>query len=130
MFVTFFGKKKILPKEGTWKEFNKHAVLISVGNYLHDNKHGCWQEFYDTGELMFEEHYEHGVQHGLFSSYHRNGNLLSEGMFLWGSREGDFKVFDEDGNHIKSLEFFENKLIKEVDKTRKNVVAECGESEG
>ena len=56
-------------------------------------------------------------------------NLLSEGMFLWGSREGYFKVFGEDGVRVKSLLFFENKLIEEVDKTRKNVVAECGESQ-
>jgi antitoxin component YwqK of YwqJK toxin-antitoxin module len=129
MFDTFFGQKKIPPKQGKWKEFNKHAVLISVGDYMNDNKHGHWQEFYDTGELMFEEHYQHGVQHGLFSSYHRNGNLLSKGMFLWGSREGYFKVFDEGGVHIKSLLFFENKLIEEVDETRKNIVAECGKSE-
>ena len=55
MFETLFGKKKPRLKEGRWKEFNKHAILISIGNYVGDRKHGEWREYYDTGELMLEE---------------------------------------------------------------------------
>ena len=119
MFDTLFGKRKNDLKDGRWKEFNKHAVLISVGHYVQGKKQGHWKEFYDTGELMLEENYENGVVHGRFATYHPNGKLLSEGTFQHGSREGYFKVYDEDGNHIKSLLFFKNNLIENEERIDK-----------
>jgi antitoxin component YwqK of YwqJK toxin-antitoxin module len=117
MFDLLFSTKKKCLKEGRWKEFNKHAVLISVGHYQEGHKHGHWLEYYDTGELMLEENYDQGVLHGRFATYHLNGNLLSEGTYIRGSREGLFKVYNETGLHIKSLLFVGNDLMKEIDAT-------------
>ena len=114
MVDTLFGKKQNRLKEGCWKEFNKHAVLISVGHYRQGHKHGHWQEDYDSGELMIDEYYEDGVLHGKFSTYHPNGNVMSEGVYVHGSREGVFKIYNEDGVQIKSLLFFGNNLIEEI----------------
>jgi antitoxin component YwqK of YwqJK toxin-antitoxin module len=114
MFKTIF-KKTPEPKNGKWKEFNKHAVLIAEGNYLHDRKHGLWKEYYDTGELMIEEVFERGIQHGRFATYHKNGLLLSEGKYVNGQRDGHFKVYNELGQHIKSMLFIKNNLIVKSD---------------
>ena len=114
MFKLIFGKKENVLKEGRWKEFNKHAVLISVGNYVKGKKHGPWSEYYDTGELMLEENYHHGVLNGRFATYHTNGRLQSEGVYAGGSREGQFKIYSDTGLHVKSLFFIENNLIEET----------------
>jgi antitoxin component YwqK of YwqJK toxin-antitoxin module len=114
MFKTIFKKTSNL-KNGKWKEFNKHAVLIAEGNYLHDRKHGLWKEYYDTGELMIEEVYENGIQHGRYATYHLNGKILSEGHYVNGVPDGYFKIYDECGHHIKSLLFVKNNLIEETE---------------
>ncbi|MBL7840890.1 MAG: hypothetical protein R2820_09825 [Cyclobacteriaceae bacterium] len=114
MFDSFFGKKKNRLKEGRWKEFNKHAVLISVGNYIHGNKHGRWVEYYDSGELMLEESFENGILHGRFATYHPNGNLMSEGEYVHGCREGCFNIYNDEGLHIKSLFFSSDNLMEEL----------------
>jgi antitoxin component YwqK of YwqJK toxin-antitoxin module len=113
MFKAIFEKTP-QRKNGRWKEFNKHAVLIAEGNYLHEQKHGLWKEYYDSGELMIEEVYEHGIQHGRFAAYHMNGKILSEGKYVNGQREGYFKIYDESGQHVKSLLFEKNNQIDEI----------------
>lgn len=113
MLDALFNKEKDSPKEGRWKEFNKHGVLISVGNYHNDLKHGQWFEFYDTGEIVIEENYEHGIPHGRYATYHLNGSLFSEGTYVHGNREGSFKIYDEAGLHVKSLFFVNNNLVEE-----------------
>lgn len=114
MFDSFFGKKKNRLKEGRWKEFNKHAVLISVGHYMHGNKHGQWVEYYDSGELMLEECFENGILHGRFATYHPNGNLMSEGEYVRGCREGFFTIYNDERQHIKSLLFRADNLMEEL----------------
>ena len=110
------SRKAVQTRNGKWKEFNKHAILISEGHYVNNKKHGVWREYYDsTGSLMIEEAYWHGVQHGRFSSYHPNGQLLSEGEFQNGSREGCFKVYDENGTNIRNIVFLDNEEIGDVD---------------
>jgi len=112
---TLLGKERPTLKDGRWKEFNKRGELISVGTYIHGQKHGHWKEYYDTGELMLEETYQHGVAHGSYTTYHPNGLLMSEGNYVNGSREGYFKVYTEEGIHYKSLFFINDVLMEEVD---------------
>jgi antitoxin component YwqK of YwqJK toxin-antitoxin module len=103
-------------KNGKWKEFNKHAILIAEGNYVDNQKHGTWREYYDhTGSIMIEEDFDHGVQHGRFISYHPNGQIFSQGVFNMGMREGYFKAYDENGNNIKTMLFIKNNLIEDID---------------
>jgi antitoxin component YwqK of YwqJK toxin-antitoxin module len=102
-------------KNGKWKEFNKHAVLVAEGSYVNGKKHGTWREYYDhTGTIMIEEDYEHGVQHGRFVSYHPNGRMLSRGWFCLGSREGYFRVYDEEGQNVRNLLFANNIQVNEI----------------
>jgi antitoxin component YwqK of YwqJK toxin-antitoxin module len=102
-------------KNGKWKEFNKHAILIAEGCYINNKKHGLWREYYDhTGSIMIEENYQHGIQHGRFASYHPNGSLFSEGQFANGLREGYFKIYDENGNNVRNLWFVNNNLIEDI----------------
>ncbi|MEX1241256.1 MAG: hypothetical protein WEB30_16160 [Cyclobacteriaceae bacterium] len=118
MFERLFGKRNIKnPKNGKWKEFSMHAVLVSEGSYHGDLKNGVWKQFYETGELLIEETYEDGILHGRFASYHVNGSVLSEGRYQHGLREGYFHVFDESGKEIKSLLFVNNVLV-EADTSR------------
>jgi antitoxin component YwqK of YwqJK toxin-antitoxin module len=112
MIKAVFNNSK--PKNGRWKEFNKHAVLISEGDYINDQKHGLWKEYFDTGELMIEEGYHYGVPHGRYITYHLNGKVLSHGQYIHGKREGYFKVYDESGLHVKSLSFDNNILVEEI----------------
>lgn len=108
------NSKSTQVKNGRWKEFNKHAILIAEGSYIDNKKNGVWKEYYDhTGSIMIEEEYHHGIQHGRFSSYHPNGSIFSEGQFVHGLREGYFRVFDEGGNHIRTLWFINNILIED-----------------
>jgi antitoxin component YwqK of YwqJK toxin-antitoxin module len=108
--------KQIQFRNGKWKEFNKHAVLIAEGIYLNNQKHGLWKEYYDeTGGIMIEENYNRGVLHGRFASYHPNGKLLSEGQYHQGSREGYFRVYDQEGNNIKNLLFISNHQIEDIE---------------
>lgn len=102
-------------KNGKWKEFNRHAVLIAEGNYIDNTKHGLWREYYDhTGTIMIEEHYNHGIMHGRFTSYYPNGKKFSEGEFFNGSREGYFKIYDEHGKNIRNLLFIDNIQIADT----------------
>lgn len=94
-----------IKRNGKWREFNKHAILIAEGTYVSGVKQGQWREYYDSGELMISEHYHNGVPHGAYTSYHRNGFTMSEGTFLNGLREGEFRVYDESGRHIESIWF-------------------------
>jgi antitoxin component YwqK of YwqJK toxin-antitoxin module len=103
-------------KNGRYKEFNKHAVLIAEGVYVNGQKHGTWREYYDSdGSLMIEEEYWHGIKHGGFKAFHPNGKVMSEGGFSNGSREGLFRVYDEDGNNLRNLLFRNDELINEVE---------------
>ena len=105
-------------KNGKWKEFNKHGVLIAEGIYIDNRKHGLWREYYDhTGTRMIEEHYNHGVMHGCFTSFYPSGQKFSEGEFFNGSREGYFKVYDERGQNIRNLLFINNIQIADIAKT-------------
>ena len=120
MFRKLFSKRKIkAPRNGKWKEFNKHAVLISEGVYHCDRKHGLWKQYYESGELLIEETYQYGVLHGRFASYHMNGLLLSEGYYQHGLREGNFQVFDESGKQVKTMLFARNVLVEEIDVLRR-----------
>jgi antitoxin component YwqK of YwqJK toxin-antitoxin module len=119
MFRRF--KKKIViknPRNGKWKEFNKHAILIAEGHYLQDVKDGVWKQYYETGELLIEETYDKGILHGRYRSYHPNGRLFSEGEYKHGLRQGYFRVYDETGAPSKSLLFVNNILVEEVDTAR------------
>lgn len=104
------------PKNGKWKEYNKHAILIAEGNYYQDLKHGLWKQYYETGELIMEETYQKGVMHGRYASYYLNGQVMAEGQYINGSREGYFHVYDEAGKRIKSL-FFMNDVETDNPKT-------------
>lgn len=112
MFSLF--KRKADPmRNGKWKEFNKHAILIAEGRYVNDKKHGIWREYFDdNGSLMVEEAYSHGVPDGRFISYHPNGKPLSKGEFKNGLREGVFTIYDENGSIIRNMVFFRNKEIE------------------
>lgn len=111
--------KSVPVRNGKWKEFNKHAVLIAEGHFVNGKKHGVWREYYDAdGGLMIEECYRHGVSHGRFSSYHPNGQLLSEGEFRNGLREGYFKIYDENGTNIKNIFFSSDYEIENIDEDR------------
>jgi antitoxin component YwqK of YwqJK toxin-antitoxin module len=102
-------------RNGKWKEFNKHAVLIAEGSYVNNRKHGLWREYYDhTGSLMIEENYEDGIQHGRFASFHPTGQIWSEGNFNRGMREGYFKVHDESGKIIRQLLFINDNQIEDI----------------
>jgi antitoxin component YwqK of YwqJK toxin-antitoxin module len=110
--MSLLGRNAVQSRNGKWKEFNKHAVLVSEGHYVNNKKHGVWREYYDSnGGLMIEEAYSNGVKHGRFASYHPNGQLLSEGEFQYGSREGCFKVYDENGTNIRNIVFLDNEEI-------------------
>jgi antitoxin component YwqK of YwqJK toxin-antitoxin module len=115
LFSTLFKKKKTALKNGRWKEFNRHGILIAVGNFHNDQKHGQWLEYYDTGELILEENYVYGISHGRYATYHPNGKLQSEGTYVNGKREGYFTGYDEDGVQIKSLLFSDDKLVEETE---------------
>jgi antitoxin component YwqK of YwqJK toxin-antitoxin module len=108
-------KQKTPVRNGKWKEFNKHAILISEGHYLNNEKHGLWREYYDTGELMIEENFVHGIPHGRYAAYHPNGKVMSEGQYFNGMREGYFRVYDEDGQRIRTLLFIHNHQIEDIE---------------
>ena len=117
-------------KNGKWKEFNKHAVLIAEGCYVNNRKHGLWKEYYDhTGTIMIEESYVNGVQHGRFASFHPNGQLFSEGQFNNGKREGYFRVYDENGRNVRNLLFIDNNQIEDIEEyahVREEIRKEAG----
>lgn len=102
-------------RNGIWKEWNKHAVLISEGEYVNDKKHGLWKEYYDFGGIMIEESYHLGVQHGRFASFHPNGQLLSEGNFVHGKREGYFRVYNETGVRVRTMLFHDNSKLEDIE---------------
>jgi antitoxin component YwqK of YwqJK toxin-antitoxin module len=107
--------KKTNVKNGKWKEFNKHAVLVAEGTYLNYQKHGVWREYYDTGEIMILEHYHHGVAHGPFTSYRPGEKVFSQGNYHNGSREGYFTLYDEAGNMSRKLLFINNHQIEDIE---------------
>jgi len=102
------------PKNGKWKEFNKHAILISEGSYVDDIRDGVWKFNYDSGELLIEEEYELGKKNGKYSSFFRNGKLMSHGKFSNDLRQGEFKVYNEQGRLTKILVFNDDELIEEI----------------
>lgn len=106
-------------RNGKWKEFNKHAVLIAEGYYLNNMKHGLWREYYDhSGSIMIEENYNNGVLHGRFASYHPNSKIFSEGNFHNGLREGYFRVYDEEGRNVRNLLFVNNIEVESIAELR------------
>jgi antitoxin component YwqK of YwqJK toxin-antitoxin module len=120
--MTPINRSALQMRNGKWKEYNKHAILISEGHYVNNKKHGVWREYYDSnGSLMIEEAYWHGVQHGRFASYHPGGQLLSEGEFKNGSREGSFRVYDENGTNIRNIFFLNNEEIQDIDGHKSSV---------
>lgn len=114
-------KKNINPnkiRNGKWKEFNKHAILINEGYYLEGIKHGLWRFYYDTGELIIEEHYDQGQKNGSYTSYFRNKGIMSQGQFVNNLREGTFKVYNEAGEVTKIMIFKNDVLIEETVPTK------------
>lgn len=114
--IKTMGGKETRVKNGKWKEFNKHAILIAEGMYVNNKKHGTWREYYDhTGSIMIEEDFHYGVQHGRFISYHPNGQIFSQGTFHNGMREGYFRAYDETGKNIKNMLFINNNQIEDIE---------------
>lgn len=111
--LNLFRKKKQL-KNGTWREYNKHAVMITEGNFLNDMKHGVWRYYYDTGSLAIEEHYEHGKLHGTYRSFFPGGMLMSEGHYEQDLREGYFHVYDEQERLIRLILYARNVLVTDT----------------
>jgi antitoxin component YwqK of YwqJK toxin-antitoxin module len=100
-------------RNGKWKEFNKHAVLVSEGIYVNNEKHGVWREYYDhTGTLMIEETYVNGIPHGPYTCFHPNGRVWSQGNFDNGLREGYFRVYDDQGKNIRNMLFIRNNKVE------------------
>lgn len=117
--------KKPHVRNGKWKEFNKHAILIAEGSYLNDQKHGVWREYYDTGELMILEHYHHGVPHGPFTSFRPGEKVFSQGNYHHGSREGFFTLYDEEGKIVRKILFINNHQIEDIEQhEHNNTIAE------
>lgn len=102
------------PKNGKWKEFNKHAVMISEGHYVNGVRDGIWKFYYDSGELLIEEEYDLGKKSGKYCSYFRNGNPMSNGRFTDDQRQGEFKVFSEQGKLTRVLIFKNDNLIEDI----------------
>lgn len=107
-----FGKKKKL-KNGTWREYNKHAVIITEGTFVNDLKHGVWRYYYDTGGLAIEEHYANDALHGRYKSFFPDGMVMSEGCYEQGSREGYFQVYDEQGQLTRVILYAHNVLVSD-----------------
>lgn len=109
--TSFFRKKKnAQPRNGKWKEFNKHGVLISEGHYKNDIKVGIWRTYYETGELAIEEFYVNGKLHGKFSAYHMNGVLMSHGSYKNNMREGYFYIYNEKGVLVQQMFFVKDRI--------------------
>lgn len=118
-FERYLGlkKKNINPnktRNGKWKEFNKHAILINEGYYVDGIKNGLWRFYYDTGELIIEEHYNLGQKNGSYTSYFRSGGIMSQGQFVNNLREGAFKVYNEAGEVTKIMIFKNDVLVEET----------------
>lgn len=111
-------------KNGKWKEFNKHAILISEGHYLDGQRDGLWKFYYDSGELLIEEEYSMGKKNGKYNSFFRNGKLMSHGRFSNDLREGAFKVYSEQGRLTKILVFKNDELIEEINPTLSSVATQ------
>ena len=106
------------PKNGKWKEFNKHAILVAEGTYVQDMKHGLWRQYYESGELIIEESYNHGVLHGRYSALYFNGQVMAEAPYVNGKREGYFYVYDETGKKIKTTLFANDIEVESTDKAQ------------
>lgn len=101
------------PKNGKWKEFNRHAILISEGQYVDGDRDGLWRFYYDSGELLIEEEYNCGKKNGKYCSFFRNGKPMSHGKFSNDLRHGEFRVYTEQGRLTKVLVFNNDELIEE-----------------
>lgn len=112
LFNLFSKKKKL--KNGTWREYNKHAVIITEGTFMNDLKHGAWRYYYDTGGHAIEEYYENNKLHGTYKSYFPDGTLMSEGRYEHDSREGYFQVYNEQGKLVRLMLYARNVLVTET----------------
>jgi antitoxin component YwqK of YwqJK toxin-antitoxin module len=108
-----FSKKKRL-KNGMWREYNKHAIVVTEGTFMNDLKHGAWRYYYDTGSLAIEEHYEYSKLHGVYKSFFPDGALMSEGRYEHDSREGNFQVYNEQGKLVRVILYVRNVLVKDT----------------
>lgn len=108
-----FGKKKKL-KNGTWREYNKHAVMITEGTFLNDLKHGTWRYYYETGTLAIEENYAYDKLHGPYKSFFPEGTLMSEGLYEHNAREGYFQVYNEQGQLVRAILYVRNMLVTDT----------------
>jgi len=110
---SLFGKKKKV-RNGSWREYNKHAVVITEGTFLNDLKHGAWRYYYETGALAIEEHYAHGKLHGTYKSFFPGGTLMSEGRYEHDLREGYFQVYDEQEKLVRAILYARNVLVTDT----------------
>jgi antitoxin component YwqK of YwqJK toxin-antitoxin module len=108
------AQKENKRRNGYWKEFNKHGILIREGSYNEGIRIGKWKLYYDTGEIVMEESYVNGAMEGSFKSFYKNGQMLSEGQYQNNKREGSFFIYGSDGKLIKVLKFEHDMLIEEV----------------
>lgn len=109
--------KKLLPKKnknGKWKEFNKHAILVNEGFYKDNLKHGPWKHYYETGELVIEESYQNGELHGQYVAYYINGERMSQGYYAHGMRQGYFHIYSEQGKLTRVILFVDDVSIEDV----------------
>jgi antitoxin component YwqK of YwqJK toxin-antitoxin module len=107
-------KKQNLRRNGPWREFNKHGILVLEGSYKDGVRVGKWKSYYETGELVMEENYVYGVMEGPFKSYYKNGQVLSEGHYIENKREGKFCVYHISGRLTKTMIFEDDVLVEEL----------------
>ena len=100
-------------RDGHWKEFSKHGILIKEGDYRDGHKTGKWKLYYETGRIAIEETYSEGKKEGPFQSFYETGQPISEGQYRDGKREGRFNVFDISGKLVKTMVLKDDVLVDE-----------------
>lgn len=120
--VAYFqnGKKSIeydLDKgmyQSIYTEYNSNGSVLESCSFIDDNYEGDAVEYYSNGNKKYEKKYSQGMLNGLVVKYYESGALKSSETYKSGDLHGKAQYFDENGQKIKSIEYYNERVLNEV----------------
>lgn len=84
-------------RNGIWQTYSPEGVLLEECNYLNDKLDGVFKSYYLNGNVSLEENYVAGKTNGKSTAYYPNKNVSMTGNHHNGWRDGEWSTYDVNG---------------------------------
>lgn len=93
-------------------------------------KDSTYVEYYENGSKKVIADTVNGKYHGLYNRFYMNGNIAESGIMINGFKSGVWKGYNEKGILVNVAEYYNDKLLFNLDKSNFSLLPKAIEQEG